>query len=242
MKDDDDHPDDRTEDEQDPAEPIGCHGCCLVVRGADMSPKLGRAPVAGNRQVDAHRSVSNKTVRLVRKVRRTRQALVGGLVSLVLEKRYAAITVQDLLDRADVARSTFYAHYRGKDDLLLRSFEGLLEMLDREMDQGGSDGRLAPVRELFHHIGQSRQFHRALARAHLLDRVYQTGTSYLSRTIARRLTVISPGTDATALPALAQGLAGALFAMLRWWVDLEAPCSPERMDQLYHAIQIVHSP
>ena len=205
-----------------------------------MTPKLGRAHVAGNRQVAANRSVPNKTVRLVRKGRRTRQALIGALVSLVLEKRYAAITVQDLLDRADVARSTFYAHYHGKDDLLLRSFEGLLEMLDQEMDRGNGAGRLAPVRELFHHIGQSRQFHRALARAHLLDRLYQTGTSYLSRTITRRLAAMSPDTDSAALPALAQGLAGALFAMLRWWVDHDTPCTPERMDQLYHTIQIVN--
>jgi AcrR family transcriptional regulator len=205
-----------------------------------MRPKLGRAPVAGNGQVATHRSVPNKMAGSVRLVRRTQQALIGALVSLVLEKRYAAITVQDLLDRADVARSTFYAHYRGKDDLLLRSFEGLIEMLDQEMDRGGGTGRLAPVRELFQHIGQSRQFHRALARAHLIDRVYQTGTSYLTGTITRRLTAMSPGIDPAALPALAQGLAGALFAMLRWWVDSDAPDSPERMDVLYHSIRIVH--
>ncbi len=219
-----------------------------------MRTKVGAAPATGNGQVATHRSVPNKTVRLVRRpahagapagdggrrVRRTREALIGALVPLVLEKRYAAITVQDLLDRADVGRSTFYAHYRGKDDLLLRSFEGLIETLDQEMDRDGQSGsgRLAPVCELFHHIGESKHFHRALARAHLLDRVYQTGTSYLSRTIARRLTAMAPGTDSAALPALAHGLAGALFAMLRWWVDHDAPCSPERMDQLYHTIQI----
>src|SRR5437867_644732 len=52
-----------------------------------------------------------------RRVRRTTRALIEALVALVLEKRYDAITIQDLLDRADVGRSTFYAHYRGKDDL-----------------------------------------------------------------------------------------------------------------------------
>jgi len=72
--------------------------------------------------------------------------LTNPLVTLALEKRYEAITVQDLLDHADMGRSTFYAHYRGKDDLLLR--------------------------ELFCHLGRSRTFYQALSRARVLDRMY----------------------------------------------------------------------
>jgi AcrR family transcriptional regulator len=72
-----------------------------------------------------------------RRVRKTQVALIGAFVELVLEKRYDAITIQDLLDRADVGRSTFYAHYRGKDDLLAKSFIGMLAMLDREIDRDG---------------------------------------------------------------------------------------------------------
>ena len=107
------------------------------------------------------------------------------------------------------------------------------------MDRGSApSGRLAPARELFHHVGELSEFHRALGRAHMLDRVYQAGTNCLSRTIARRLTALPPGAsgEPAALSALAHGLAGALFAMLRWWVDQDAPLSPERMDQLYHTI------
>jgi AcrR family transcriptional regulator len=216
-----------------------------------MTSMLGQRGGAGNIQPRRDHSLPNRTVHLVRepghtgtaagdrRVRRTRQALVGALVELVLEKRYDAITIQNLLDRADVGRATFYAHYRGKDDLLLGSFEGLLEALDRGMDHGGAPSRrLAPARELFHHVGQMGEFHRALARAHMLDRVYQAGTNALSQSIARRLAGL-PGatlTDSAALPALAHGFAGALFAMLRWWVDHDTPCSAERMDELYHTL------
>ena len=105
-----------------------------------MRSTLGQSGRAVNRQPERHRPLPNRTARFVlrptpvdpgtsdgdRRVRRTRQALTLALIELVLEKRYDAITIQDLLDRADVGRSTFYGHYRGKDDLLLRSFEGLL--------------------------------------------------------------------------------------------------------------------
>ena len=220
-----------------------------------MRSRVAQAGGAVNTQPRHSRSLTDKTAHVVlrpthvgqatsdgdRRVRRTRQALTCALIELVLEKRYDAITIQDLLDRADVGRSTFYAHYRSKDDLLLRSFEGLLEALDQAMDRGGAPSRrLAPARELFHHVGEMRDFHRALARAHMLDRVYQTGTSYLSRTTARRLAAVPPGMDGdvSRLPVLAHAFAGALFGMLRWWVDHDAPCSPERMDELYHAIRL----
>jgi len=220
-----------------------------------MRSTIDQAAPVINVQPRHSRSLPNRTGRVVlrltqagepaadddRRVRRTRQALIGALIELVLQKRYDAITIQNLLDRADVGRSTFYAHYRGKDDLLLRSFEGLLEMLDQAMDGAGGPGaRLAPVRELFCHIGQMREFHRALVRAHMLDRAYQAGTSVLSRTIARRLAAgaAHPDGDTARLAALAHGFAGALFGMLRWWVEADAAPSPERMDELYHAIRL----
>ena len=110
---------------------------------------------------------------LDRRVRRTRAALTRALVDLVLAKRYRSITVQDLLDRADVGRSTFYSHYRGKDDLLLRSFEAMLEVLDACLDDDAPEaGRLAPVEELFRHVGGFRDFHRALVRARRIDLLF----------------------------------------------------------------------
>ena len=60
-----------------------------------------------------------------RRVRRTRQLLRDALMELTLERGYDRITVQDILDRADIGRSTFYSHYRDKDDLMVSEFEAL---------------------------------------------------------------------------------------------------------------------
>jgi AcrR family transcriptional regulator len=176
-----------------------------------------------------------------RRVRRTRRVLTHALIDLVREKRYDAITIQDLLDRADVGRSTFYSHYRGKDDLLLKSFEQMLETLDQNMERDvPASSRVAPVRELFRHVGEFGTFRRALAGANMLDRLYQAGTNHLSHTIARRLAALPAGPDGGTVPrpVTAQAFAGALFALLRWWVDHDTPYSPERMDEMYHAIRL----
>jgi AcrR family transcriptional regulator len=189
------------------------------------------------RTVPKRRATAPRAAAEDRRVRRTRQALTRALMELVGEKRYGAITIQDLLDRADVGRSTFYAHYRGKDDLLLRSFERMLDMLDRSLDAAGGGGaRVAPVRELFHHVSASRGFHRAMTGARMVDRIYQVGTAHMERTIARRLAARAGRWDDGVLAVAARGYAGSLFAILSWWLERNAPHTPERMDEIYHAL------
>lgn len=187
--------------------------------------------------------MSNRTTGIVpkrgggtvdRRVARTTRSLTTALVHLVREQRYQAITIQDLLDRAGVGRSTFYAHYRGKDDLLLRSFQGMLEALGA--DPGAGDPRLAPVAELFHHVGGHDWFHRALARAGMLDRLYQAGAETMSRTIEHRLAPAPGHVDAVPSGIRARALAGALFGLLRWWLEEGRPHPPEEMDAMFHRV------
>ena len=70
-----------------------------------------------------------KTKENDRRVQRTRRTLREALIALILEKGYDQVTVQHIIDRADVGRSTFYAHFENKDKLLLSGFENVREML-----------------------------------------------------------------------------------------------------------------
>ena len=62
-----------------------------------------------------------------RRVQRTRALLLSALLDLIVEQGYEEITVQDIVDRANVGRSTFYAHFLDKRELLLTG-----EELDRQ--------------------------------------------------------------------------------------------------------------
>src|ERR1700757_5499961 len=68
-----------------------------------------------------------------RRVRRTRKLLHDAFLALVLEKGYEKTTIQDILDRADVGRSTFYVHFRDKEALLTSSFDGMGDQLENEL-------------------------------------------------------------------------------------------------------------
>jgi len=172
-----------------------------------------------------------------RRVRRTRDQLGDALVALIVEKPFDTITVQDVLDRAGVGRSTFYAHYRDKDDLFLSDVDEFLEematMLSRREDP--SD-RVAPVRELFAHVADARRLYDALVASDRIHDFLDLGREHFARGIERRLAELPRGglLSAEHRAALSHALAGSFLSLLTWWIDRNMPGSPEEMDDLFH--------
>src|SRR5712664_4386450 len=100
-----------------------------------------------------------------RRVARTRRTLHEALIRLIVRKGYDALTVQEIIDEADVGRATFYAHYRGKDDLLRGGFErlrGELKAARREARQGERDRPLTFSLAMFEHACAYRDVYRAM--------------------------------------------------------------------------------
>src|SRR3990172_2299341 len=69
-----------------------------------------------------------------RRIQRTREVLQKALIELISERGYDAITIQDIVDRANVGRTTFYLHYRSKDDLFMSCHEANLRAAFAEAD------------------------------------------------------------------------------------------------------------
>lgn len=175
--------------------------------------------------------------RIDRRVRRTRDVLGDALVDLMYEKPFAAITVQQVIDRADIGRSTFYTHYRDKDDLFLSDvedfFEGMATLLSRRAE---ASNRVAPVRELFAHAAEAREFYATLVASGKIHDVLELGQGHFARAIEQRFAEISSADAIGSMPraAVAHALAGAMLSLLSWWIDHGMSASPAQMDDLYH--------
>src|ERR1700758_2363686 len=92
----------------------------------------------------------HKPRKLDARARRTRIRLGDAFLTLIMEKPIEDVTVQDVLDRASVGRSTFYLHFRDKNDLLLSQLEMFLEMMSTMLTVRGEQSlRVAPVAEMF---------------------------------------------------------------------------------------------
>lgn len=75
-----------------------------------------------------------KVPREDRRIQKTKKLLIEALGELIIEKGYEAITIQDIVDRANVGRSTFYAHYESKDQLMLGNIKFQRELIDTPGD------------------------------------------------------------------------------------------------------------
>ncbi|MBZ5722565.1 MAG: TetR/AcrR family transcriptional regulator [Acidobacteriia bacterium] len=172
-----------------------------------------------------------------RRVRRTRDALGDALVDLMHEKPFTDITVQQVLDRAGVSRSTFYTHFSDKDDLFLSDVEDFLEMMAFSLSRHGEkSNRVAPVRELFAHVAEWHKFHAVLVAADKMGDFLEMGQGYFARAIEQRLAEIPRARELTCKrrAAISQMFAGALMSSLSWWISHGMPGSAAEMDELYH--------
>lgn len=172
-----------------------------------------------------------------RRSQRTRELLSRALIDVMQQKRYDEITVQDIIDRANVGRSTFYAHYGDKDDLLVSNFARVLDALTEQLGRpdAAAAGRLTP---LFEHVQGHRPLYRALVRGGGIDLLFKKGRAHLRASVEQRLAVLQPAGAVGAAPLglVADFVAGALFNLVMWWMEQGAQYTPAQMDELFQRL------
>jgi AcrR family transcriptional regulator len=157
----------------------------------------------------------------------------------MLEKRYDTITVQELIDRANVGRSTFYAHYLDKEDLLQQETAELVDRLVIHTERASSSNKIIPSLAMLRHVFESHALIRALVRGRAMGPVLKMMQAHFSKHVEGALAArMEPGLEpAVPLPVIAQYVAGTLLTLFQWWHDREMPESPEQLDAYF--IQLV---
>jgi AcrR family transcriptional regulator len=170
-----------------------------------------------------------------RRSQRTRQLLNEALVALMLEKSYDAITISDIIERANIGRSTFYSHFYDKDDLLAGNIERVMRSLSEHLPESTRQGFDSEA--LFEHIYEQRALFKALARGRGLAMALKYAERYLVAAIERALArQVGAGTPAVPLPALAQYVAATFLALLRWWFDNDLPHTPAELEAMFQTL------
>lgn len=168
-----------------------------------------------------------------RRVARTRTALFDALVALIRRKDYALITVEDILGEANVGRSTFYAHFTSKDDLLERSLERLKVLLVAAHAPDSGAG-WDPARALFEHVGEYADVQAALSGGH--------GGAVLREAVDKVLAdvlraSISGGTSGGLPRELAiQHVVATFNTTLRWWRESRPDMSAVEADGIFRRL------
>lgn len=181
-----------------------------------------------------------------RRVRKTQTLLHQALMSLVLEKKYESITVQEILDRADVGRSTFYMHYQDKDELLAAGLEHLKGLLDAARSTSiALPGRpceriMAFSLPMFEHAAEHRELLRAVLSSSAEPVVRREIHSVLTAVVGQQVEKELQRRKRTICPLspelLIHSLVSTYISMLTWWLNSKNPVPPKHMDAAYRQL------
>jgi AcrR family transcriptional regulator len=177
-----------------------------------------------------------------RRVGRTRRLLRSALVQLVREKGYDAVTIQDIADRADVGRTTFYLHYTSKEDLLLDHHDAdmsarfKLSIFTRDELLGDS-----PQPELIEYLElllENRSMYLALRATRGAAHILRGVREQLKANLQNSLTAIFPDAQPhIPMDALTEYLVGAQESLIQWWLSSRNPYDARQLATMLHQLQ-----
>lgn len=186
-----------------------------------------------------------------RRVLRTRRLLRDAFFDLILEKGYEAVTIEDITSRADLGRTTFYLHYKDKEDLLMETVRevaselvselseiplGRKRLSDGEPPDPGLVGKA--IARAFHNVERNSTLYRIILRGEgtysavtrLREIVIQSISELLQHLVNRDQLAFNPTVP---LEMYLHSLAGAWIWLVGWWLEKGKPFSPEEMAEMF---------
>jgi AcrR family transcriptional regulator len=208
-----------------------------MIRVGALREKNDRGPTA--RFSTKLRRLSRKQKPMIRpkaddrRIQRTRNTLTAALLSLLSERGWDELSVQDICDRANVGRSTFYAHFRNKEELLASGFSHLRAALQQRSAStaAGPSVRFRFVGGLLEHLVENRNVFRAIV-GRRSGHVVQTRFRELVLQLVSD-DLEKAGSSKWRRDATARFLAGALFELLAWAVDSDSRRSARDVEALF---------
>lgn len=175
-----------------------------------------------------------------RRIARTQTALQRAFLALMQEKGYTAVTVEDICREANVGRSTFYAHFTSKEDLLRADHDGTLrhQLLGRQRrahaEGGAKEAAFCFAHDFIEHAGDNLDLYRALVAKGGSEVTLSMMRAMLVELVRIELAVQNnKAADAQAREFAVQFTVGGLLAMLICWLDNGAKAPAGKIDALF---------
>ncbi len=184
-----------------------------------------------------------------RRISRTRRQLKEALFALIIEKGYDAVTIEDITTRADLGRTTFYLHYRDKEELLLELIDTISDELMEQVAPiraaielknplEGSNLQKA-IQIVFQHAAENHQLYLIILHGEGSTRA----ASRVREIIAEKVSdVLSASIEARALhleipiEIFTHHFAGSLLGLITWWLENELPYTPHEMAEMFRQL------
>ena len=182
-----------------------------------------------------------------RRVRRTQKLLHRALISLVLEKKYDSITIQQILDRADIGRSTFYAHFKSKDELLISGIHELRDTLESAIQSERSqskphEGVIAFSLAMFQHASEYREVYHALLNTQgwpiFRQRLEEMFDEIIRRECKAEIQRLKKADSDVPVDLFVHYVNAGFFSVLTWWLGRPSRLTPLQINEIFHSLAL----
>lgn len=176
------------------------------------------------------------------RVKRTRRLLRDALVSLILKKDFASITIREVTERAEVAYITFYRHFESLDQLLMEVLdEGLVELMSHiealaklsDPSSLETEGRL-----IFEYVGQKADLFCILLKSQSVTRVRKKVVSNISAIFQKSCVPLERLGNQVTINMASNHIATSLLSLIEWWLENNMKPSPIEMGKVYKSLII----
>lgn len=175
-----------------------------------------------------------------RRILRTRKLLRESMVQLIMERGYDDISIQDVTDKANLGRATFYLHYHEKDDLLAdvmrQQFDEFTYIAPSTIPPKAKAVELKRIQQLFD-FAESRY---DLFRIMMIGKGSMVASRYLHQAVrdGYRRDIDRIQEACGIVPAISRDFienyyAGSLISLIFWWLDNEMPYKSSEMAEMY---------
>ena len=184
-----------------------------------------------------------KSTKMDRRISRTRRQLRNSLMSLILERGYNEVTIEDITERADLGRTTFYLHFHDKEALLVDTLEeiaiGLKAQVEQIARQEPDEGRprANPVAIVFRHVNENRDLYRVILKGEgsskASNRIREIIAESAGELLHSRLDENSSAPLLVPKEVMAGYFAAAMMGFISLWLEKDFPYKGDEAADLF---------
>ena len=170
-----------------------------------------------------------------RRTIRTRDALQHALMHLIAERGYERLSVQDIIDRANVGRSTFYTHFHDKEDLLVSGFNNLGDSTLLDFSPLENRPQFITMIPLLEHGAEQYRLFKMLTGGSGMDAIMRKLQKQLAHNLEGTIEKLIGDGQQPGVPVrvMAHMLANSFLSLMKWWLENEMPHSPADTDAMF---------
>ncbi len=181
-------------------------------------------------------------VKIDPRVRRTRRMLRDALVSLILEKDFASISIKEITERAEVAYITFFRHFESLDQLLMEVLEEGLAELQVHVETLAKHSETSALevegRLIFEYVEQKADLFRILLKSQSVTRVRKKVVQNIAVIFQKSCLPLARSGSQLTIAITSNHIATSLLALIEWWLDNNMNPAPADMGKVYKSLII----